>query len=504
MNRLSISLLFWVFASACTTLPADEQAPAPAEPYRPLIHFSPDSGWMNDPNGMVYYNGVYHLFFQHYPDSTVWGPMHWGHATSTDLVHWKEQPIKLFPDSLGYIFSGSAVYDSMNTSGLGKDGKAPLVAIFTHHKIENENDGANKHENQSIAYSLDDGNTWIKYEGNPVLKNPGHRDFRDPKVFWYAEGNKWIMTLAVGDRVMFYSSPNLKDWQKESEFGDKAGAHGGVWECPDLFSVTHDGKNVWVLIVNINPGAPNGGSGTQYFTGDFDGKNFRPHTTESKWMDYGPDNYAGITWSHTGDRKILIGWMSNWQYANQVPTAKWRSATTIARELGLQKIGESYYLTSVPVKELMSAGNEEISFSKLSLQGTIDLTKKLGGYKTPFVLNLELAQADDFSLVFSNNAGEELVIGYEKATKQYFIDRSKASISDFHEAFAAKHTAPRLGTAAGIGLTLIVDAASAELFADGGLTAMTSIFFPRGGYEKIIIQSKEGNTIVNGTVKILK
>ena len=205
------------------------------EPHRPQIHFSPPENWMNDPNGMVFHKGVYHLFYQYYPDSTVWGPMHWGHATTTDLVHWENHPIALYPDSLGYIFSGSAVVDEKNSSGFGKEGQIPLVAIFTHHNPKAEKESPMTVENQSIAFSLDDGNTWTKYEGNPVLKNPGIRDFRDPKVFWHEAGKKWIMTLAASDQIIFYSSPNLKTWTKESEFGKEFGAHGGVWECPDLF-----------------------------------------------------------------------------------------------------------------------------------------------------------------------------------------------------------------------------------------------------------------------------
>jgi fructan beta-fructosidase len=497
-----ISWAWWI-GSCSTPEPGREPALA-AEPFRPMIHFTPDTGWMNDPNGMVYHHGVYHLFFQHYPDSTVWGPMHWGHATSTDLVHWQEQSIKLFPDSLGYIFSGSAVSDSLNTSGFGKDGKTPLVAIFTHHKIENENDGTNRHENQSIAYSLDDGATWTKYEGNPVLKNPGQRDFRDPKVSWYEASKKWIMTLAVGDRIMFYASPNLKDWQKQSEFGDKVGAHGGVWECPDLFPLVHEGKKIWVLIVNINPGAPNGGSGTQYFLGDFDGKTFTPIDTTTKWMDYGPDNYAGITWSNTGARKILIGWMSNWLYANQVPTQKWRSAMTVARDVSLQKIGGQFYLASVPVPELGKAAGYSKAVENLEIKGKLDLTEKLGGYKLPFKLDMELAKADDFSFVFSNSKGEQLVLGYDKAAKQYFIDRRKAGLSGFHEKFAGKHTAPRISSAAGIKFSIVVDVASVELFADDGLSAMTSIFFTENGYDNISIQSEKVNTVVNGVVMLCR
>ena len=305
---------------------------AAKEQHRPQIHFTPKAHWMNDPNGMFYNKGVYHLFFQYYPGASVWGPMHWGHATSKDLMHWQEQPIALYPDSLGYIFSGSAVVDKSNTSGFGKKGQVPIVAIFTHHNMEGEKEKRNDFQNQSIAYSLDDGKTWVKYAGNPVLHNPGIVDFRDPKVMWYEAQKKWIMTLATKDRVTFYSSPNLKEWTKESEFGETLGAHGGVWECPDLFTLYDNGKKVWALTVSINPGGPNKGSATQYFLGDFDGNRFTPLSTETKWIDYGTDDYAGVTWSNTGNRKIFLGWMSNWQYATIVPTNIWRSATTIPRE----------------------------------------------------------------------------------------------------------------------------------------------------------------------------
>ena len=301
------------------------------EQYRPQIHFSPKEHWMNDPNGMVYNDGIYHLFFQYYPGGTVWGPMHWGHATSKDLIHWQQQPVALYPDSLGYIFSGSAVVDKNNTSGFGKDGKVPLVAIFTSH-YPHAAPGATDFENQSLAYSLDNGKTWIKYSGNPVLKNPGIPDFRDPKVMWYGPENKWVMTLATRDRVTFYSSNDLKHWNKESEFGQSAGAHGGVWECPDLFPLKYKGETVWILIVNVNPGGPNKGSATQYFTGNFDGNKFNSNSSQVKWIDYGPDEYAGVTWNNTGNRRIFLGWMSNWLYANQVPTVKCRNSMSIPRK----------------------------------------------------------------------------------------------------------------------------------------------------------------------------
>ena len=306
------------------------------EAYRPQFHFSPQKNWVNDPNGMVYNNGIYHLFFQYYPNATVWGPMHWGHATSKDMVHWQQQPIALYPDSIGYIFSGSAVVDKNNTSGFGKKGQSPLVAIFTHHNPKAEKEKRTDTENESIAYSLDNGKTWLKYKNNPVLKNPGISDFRDPKVMWYEPQKKWLMTLATKDRITFYSAPDLKNWTKESEFGNDIGAHGGVWECPDLFSLNDNGKQVWVLIVNINPGGPNGGSATQYFTGDFDGKVFKPFDTTTRWIDYGPDEYAGITWSNTGERKIFLGWMSNWEYATVVPTKSWAKCHDYPKRAGYQ------------------------------------------------------------------------------------------------------------------------------------------------------------------------
>ena len=223
------------------------------EPHRPQFHFTPDSMWMNDPNGLVYFDGEYHLFFQHYPGDIVWGPMHWGHAVSKDLIHWEHLPIALYPDSLGYIFSGSAVIDWKNTSGLQQGSAPPMIAIFTHHNMEGEHAGANDFQYQSIASSNDRGRSWTKYAGNPVLKNPGIRDFRDPKVIWYEEGQEWIMVFAAHDRVMFYSSPDLINWTKESEFGEKTGAHGGVWECPELFPITFSGEIKWVLLVSINP-----------------------------------------------------------------------------------------------------------------------------------------------------------------------------------------------------------------------------------------------------------
>ena len=459
------------------------------EEHRPLIHFSPKEKWMNDPNGMVYYKGVYHLFFQYYPDSTVWGPMHWGHATSKDLIHWQQQPIALYPDSLGYIFSGSAVVDVNNTSGFGVNGNAPLVAIFTHHDPVGEKAGRNNFQNQSIAYSNDEGKTWTKYAGNPVLKNPGITDFRDPKVSWYEAGKKWIMTLATKDRISFYSSKNLKDWTKESEFGNNLGAHGGVWECPDLFSLDDKGKKVWVLIVNLNPGGPNKGSATQYFLGDFDGNKFSPYSTDTKWLDYGPDEYAGVTWSNTGDRKIFLGWMSNWLYANVVPTQKWRNSMTIPRELKLEHVGKNMQLASQPVKELSVIQSKKEVLQNIVAGKSINLADKITNIQFPCSINLQLDTAKDFSLVLSNQLGEETIIGFEKQRNLFFIDRTKSGKINFQNEFAGKHVAPRFTDQQQLEIKLVIDISSVELFADDGLTVMTEIFFPNKPYDRIKVQS---------------
>jgi fructan beta-fructosidase len=447
------------------------------EPHRPQLHFSPKEKWTNDPNGMVYHNGIYHLFFQYYPDSTVWGPMHWGHATSKDLVHWHEQPIALYPDSLGYIFSGSAVVDKNNTSGFGKNGQAPLVAIFTHHDPNGEKAGRNSFQNQSLAYSIDNGKTWTKYAGNPVLKNPGITDFRDPKVMWYEPQKKWIMTLATKDCITFYASPDLKNWTKESEFGKELGAHGGVWECPDLFTLDDNGKKVWVLIVNLNPGGPNGGSATQYFLGDFDGHTFTPADTTTRWLDYGPDEYAGITWSNTGNRKLFLGWMSNWLYANVVPTTRWRNAMTIPRELAIKHAGKNRYVASTPVAELN--GVKLRSFA---------VDSKMRKVSLPGRLDLALEKPTDFSVILSNAAGEQVEIGYDSKQQQYYIDRNRSGKTDFQKDFAGRAVAPRLGQSGPLDLSLIIDVSSVELFADNGLTVMTSIFFPTKPFDQVEVK----------------
>jgi fructan beta-fructosidase len=456
------------------------------EQYRPQFHFSPKANWMNDPNGMVYLNGVYHLFFQHNPGATVWGPMHWGHATSTDLIHWTEQPIALYPDSLGTIFSGSAVVDKENTAGFGKNA---IVAIFTHHNQKLEDAKSPLHQYQSIAYSTDEGKTWAKYKGNPVLPNPGIWDFRDPKVQWYEAGKKWLMTLATKDRITFYSSPNLKNWTKESEFGEKLGAHGGVWECPDLVSLDHNGVKKWVLLISINPGGPAGGSATQYFVGNFDGKTFTPDNTATRWVDYGADNYAGVTFSNTGDRKVFIGWMTNWDYANAVPTKAWRSAMTIPRQLKLKDVEGTLYLASIPVAELGKITTKAKSLESVMINGDYDLSSKIKSFGGKYLLNIQLEKHTSFALHLTNAKGNDVIIGYDKTSNTYYTDRSKSGDVAFTNNFSRKTIAPRVATGDGMSIKLLVDVASAEVFTDDGLSVLTNIFFPQEPLNQLHITS---------------
>ncbi len=490
MSKCFCILISFIFSAG---IKAQSDTSVYHEPYRPQIHFSPKEHWINDPNGMVYNDGVYHLFYQYYPDGTTWGPMHWGHATSADMINWTEQPVALFPDSLGYIFSGSSVADKNNTSGFSEGGKIPLVAIYTNHDPKGEKEGSKTFQNQSIAYSLDNGKTWTKYSGNPVVKNPGITGFRDPKVSWYEKDKKWIMTLATKDRITFYSSPNLKDWTKESEFGDKLGEHGGVWECPDLISFDYAGKKEWVLIVNINPGGPNGGSATQYFTGSFDGHRFTTDDTVTKWLDYGPDEYAGITWSNTGDRTIFLGWMSNWDYANEVPTGTWRGAMTIPRELSIVKVNDTFRIASMPAKELDKTATTIRSIPNLNRSNYTFTDNKKSN--TPYRLMLSANATKDFSIVLSDSAGDKLIVGYDKKANQYYIDRTNAGKSNFKSGFASKAVAPHFYRSKKIELTLVIDAASIELFADKGLTTMTSIFFPHSLLNQITIQAKDKSLI---------
>ncbi|HTF18356.1 MAG TPA: glycoside hydrolase family 32 protein [Chryseolinea sp.] len=453
------------------------------EKHRPEVHFTPASGWMNDPNGMFFLDGEYHLFYQYYPDTTVWGPMHWGHAVSPDLVHWERLPIALYPDSLGYIFSGSAVVDINNTSGFGTANNPPVVAIFTYHNAGEERAGKDDFQSQGIAYSTDKGRSWKKYEGNPVLKSPHVRDFRDPKVSWIDESRQWVMTLAVKDHIEFYGSPDLKKWTKLSEFGKNDGDHGGVWECPDLFTLTdYTGKSKFVLLVSINPGAPNGGSGTQYFVGSFDGKRFVSGTPgkNAGWIDYGKDDYAGVTFANVpaiDGRRIFIGWMSNWDYAQVVPTEAWRSATTIPRVLSLKNSGTGYVLKSTPVKELDKLVRKEMTLEASSDVDTIRVVSIEDTLSIPLVLRGSVRKSD-FALELSNARHQKLIAGFNPAKDEFYIDRSVNMATGFHRDFKSGMAAPRNAGDDTIEFTAVIDVSSVEFFFDDGATTMTAITFP--------------------------
>jgi fructan beta-fructosidase len=471
--------------------------------WRPQVHFSAARNWLNDPNGMVFHQGIYHLFFQHHPNSPKWGPMHWGHATSTDLVHWIEQPIKLFPDSLGYIFSGSAVVDRDNTSGFGTKDNPPLVAIFTHHDPARENTSST-FQNQSLAFSLDNGRTWTKYTGNPVLKNPGITDFRDPKVMWYEARKCWIMTLATKDCVTFYASPNLRDWTMESSFGKDRGAQGGVWECPDLFPLQLAGKTYWVLLVSLNPGGPNGGSATQYFIGDFDGRQFRAIHEDARWLDYGPDNYAGVTWSNTADRKLFMGWMSNWDYANDLPSSQWRNVMTIARELQLVQVRDTMRVASLPVKEMNAYSLARIQRKDFSISAGRAFSTTLPGEGKAWELDLQTESKTHFHIRLLNDAGEEIMIGYNLETNAYFIDRGLSGKVAKARLFSRKIEAPRYAQDKTIRLKVIIDASSVELFADGGLSVLSAVFFPTKKMNRLVIGSQENMRVRQLLLNALK
>lgn len=462
--------------------------------YRPNFHFSPKKGWMNDPNGMFYKNGYYHLFFQYYPNSNVWGPMHWGHAISADMITWTEKPIALYPDEKGYIFSGSAVVDEKNTSGFGSVENPPIVAIFTYHDMLKEKAGAINYQSQGIAYSLNEGLAWTKYEQNPVIANPNIKDFRDPKMTWDAIHQQWLMVLAAGDKIQIYNSKNLKEWKKLSEFGKRIGAHGGVWECPDFFPMIVEGSDdyKWVLLQSINPGGPNGGSATQYFVGDFDGETFSLDPSFTKdlneknafWLDCGRDNYAGVTFSNISEvdgRKLFLGWMSNWDYAQKVPTNKWRSSMTIARELKLLKENNHYRVTSSPVKELKNYISKTIKKDVLKIKkNTILIDKSLVNLSNVDIsFTMKDLKEDVYTFSFSNSSNNSISFGINKKEKYFFIDRKNSGIVSFSDNYANQITkAPFTEDFDKVDVRVVVDKTSIEVFYNNGKTVMTEIFFP--------------------------
>ena len=454
------------------------------EKFRPTYHFSPLYGWMNDPNGMVYKDGEYHLFYQHNPYGSKWGNMHWGHAISKDLINWEHRPDAITPDALGTIFSGSAVVDTDNTAGFGS---GAIVAIYTQNSDR---------QVQSIAYSTDNGRSFTKYENNPVLTSDA-RDFRDPKVFWHKETQRWIMLLAVGQEMQIFSSSNLKDWAFESSFGEGQGAHGGVWECPDLFELPVDGTNEkkWVLLCNLNPGGPFGGSATQYFVGTFNGKEFvNESPSKTKWMDWGKDHYATVTWSDAPDnRRIAIAWMSNWQYANDVPTSQYRSPNSVPRDLSLFTVDGETYLQSAASPELLKL--RDISKKRsFKVNGTRTIKDMIAGNEGAYEIELtiENQHADVIGFRLYNDKGEEVDMQYDMKEKKFSMDRRKSGDVGFNENFPMlTWTAIESGKDE-LKLRLFVDKSSVEAFGDGGRFVMTNQVFPSEPYTHIDFYSKGG------------
>ena len=436
------------------------------EKHRPLYHHTPQYGWMNDPNGMFYKDGVWHLCYQYNPYGSQWENMTWGYATSTDLVNWTHMPSVLEGDALGAIFSGSSVVDKNNTAGFGKDA---IIAFYT---------SAGHSQMQSMAYSTDGGKTFKKYANNPIITSTA-RDFRDPHVFWNEDAKFWNMILAAGQEMQIYSSSNLKDWKYESSFGHEFGNHGGVWECPDLMKMNVKGtnKDKWMLICNINPGGPFGGSATQYFIGQFDGHKFtcEDEPSETKWMDYGKDHYATITFDNAPDgRRCAIAWMSNWQYANQVPTKQFRSANSIVRDLGLFEYKGETYCSITPAKEMLAARGARVSQPTEACE--IVVTVK-----------------GDAQIILRNAKGERVVMTYDDEEETFDMDRRRSGNISFSDAFPVATSSPTYGKVRQ--LRIFVDRCSVEAFDGDGKMCMTNLVFPSTPYDRIIVKGKAKATI---------
>ncbi|POY41165.1 glycosyl hydrolase family 32 [Flavobacterium alvei] len=517
-----VAILILVAMNGCSsTKSTTEKVATNEELYRPNLHFTPKSGWMNDPNGMFFYKGLYHLYFQYYPNDNVWGPMHWGHATSKDMITWKEEKPGLYPDEKGYIFSGSAVVDVNNTSGFGNKENPPIVAMFTYHDAAKAKTGAIDFQSQAIAYSLDKGMTWTKYKNNPVIKNPNIKDFRDPKMTWDAIHNQWIMVLAADVETQIYRSSNLIDWELASGFGKNLGVHGAPWECPDFFPMKVEGstETKWVLLQSINPGGPNGGSATQYFVGDFDGKTFSIGDSflqdlnqfGALWVDHGKDNYAGVTWANVPNsdgRKLFMGWMSNWQYADKVPTENWRGSTTIPRELKLINTDGHYRIVSLPVKELDKYISKTIKKEPLTIDKTTVIVDKskvdMARFDIRFTMNN--LKDDNYDFILSNKENNAVYFGINKKEKFFYINRKNASQKTFSNEFAKTISkAPITSNFNSIEVRVVIDKTSIEVFYDNGKTVMTEIFFPDKPMESFsVVKADSDFELKNITINQLK
>ena len=448
--------------------------------WRPVYHFAPQWGWMNDPNGMVYKDGEYHLFYQYNPYGSRWGNMNWGHAVSRDLVSWEHLPEAISPDGLGTIFSGSAVVDKDNTAGFGA---GAIVAFYTQ---------ASARQMQSIAYSTDNGRTFKKYAGNPVLTGEV-ADFRDPKVSWHEGTHKWILTLAVGQEIRFYSSPNLKEWTYESNFGEGQGNHGGVWECPDLFELPVAGtsQKKWVLIVNINPGGPFGGSATQYFVGSFDGHKFVNESPKAtKWMDFGKDHYATVTWSNAPQNRVIaLAWMSNWQYANEVPTMQYRSSNSVPRDLQLFVKDDETYMQSAPSPELLALRKSKVMSKSFSVGKAYTIEQLMDDNKGTYEITMTVRQKKqgNLSMRLMNEQGEEIEYRLDMAKRELTCIRDKSGVAGFSKDFITPTVTQVDG--GDLQLRFLVDRSSVEAFVNDGRFVMTNLVFPHTPYNKVMFSA---------------
>lgn len=464
------------------------------EKYRPLYHHTPLFGWMNDANGLIYKDGEYHLFYQYNPYGSMWGNMHWGHSVSRDLVSWEHLPVALERDTLGHIFSGSSVVDFNNSAGYGE---GSMISFYTSASDKNG-------QIQCMAYSTDNGRTFTKYEANPVLRPfDGLKDFRDPKVFWYEPEKKWVMVVSADKEMRFYSSTDLKEWSYLSGFGEGHGVQPSQFECPDFFELAVDGnpqQKKWVLIVNINPGGIFGGSATQYFVGDFDGTTFTCDTKPEvvKWLDWGKDHYATVCFSNTADRVIAVPWMSNWQYANTVPTKQFRSANALPRELTLYKEKNDIYVAANPVKEVEKLREESIAIDDFDFEEGCHIDTILPNNEGAYELNLALqsATADTYGFKLRNESGEYVDIYIDTKAGKVYMDRTHSGQTDFSPKEFAVATWGEISKNTAHTFQVFVDKCSIELFVDGGKVAMTNLVFPETPYNLIEFHAEGGKANV--------
>ena len=461
--------------------------------YRPVYHHTPLYGWMNDANGLTYKDGEYHLYFQYNPYGSKWGNMHWGHSVSRDLVHWDHLDPAIARDPMGHIFSGSTIVDTRNSAGFGKNA---IIAYYTSHSMRN----GKQVQVQCMAYSKDNGRTFIKYKGNPVVTPfDGLENFRDPKIFWYEPTKSWYMIVSADKNMRFYQSKNLKKWTYVSQWGEGFGAQPNQFECPDFFPLAVDGdpaNKKYVMIVNVNPGFVFGGSATEYFVGEFDGKEFKCDSkpTTVKWLDWGKDHYATVTFSNLGDRIVAVPWMSNWQYANDVPTRQYRSANSVPRDLSLYTSEGETYVKVTPSPELLKLRDKGSKKRAFKVDRTYNLDKLLNDNSGTYEIEMTIKNKDADVIGFQlfNSKGEEVEMYYNLAEKTFTMDRTESGEVSFSKDFPAVTVAPVEGGNE-MKLRLFVDKSSIEAFGNDGRFAMTNLVFPSEPYNRISFYAKGGS-----------